>query len=93
MKRIDVDNNSEAALAADIECMPTFKVYKNGAEVEKIEGASEQSLVELLGRAQASWMWWSSNWRLRIEVKAFTYNQHILPVKYFREPLLFYQLS
>ena len=54
MKRIDVDNNSEAALAADIECMPTFKVYKNGAEVEKIEGASEQSLVELLGRAQAS---------------------------------------
>ena len=41
LKKVDVDNNSEAAQAAGIQCMPTFKVYKNGAEAEKMEGASE----------------------------------------------------
>ena len=41
MKKVDVDANSEAAQAAGINCMPTFKVYKNGAEVEKMEGASD----------------------------------------------------
>ena len=41
MKKVDVDNNSEAAQAAGIQCMPTFKVYKNGAELTKMEGASE----------------------------------------------------
>ena len=53
MKKVDVDANQEAAQAAGIQCMPTFKVYKNGAEVEKMEGASDQGLVELLNRAKA----------------------------------------
>lgn len=30
--------------------MPTFKVYKNGAEVEKFEGASEPSIRALLAK-------------------------------------------
>ena len=54
MKKVDVDANSEAAQAAGIQCMPTFKVYKNGAEVEKMEGASDQGLVDLLDRAKAN---------------------------------------
>ena len=53
LKKVDVDNNAEAAQAAGIQCMPTFKVYKNGAEVEKMEGASEQGLNDLIARAKA----------------------------------------
>ena len=34
MKKVDVDANAEAAQAAGIEAMPTFKVYKGGVEVE-----------------------------------------------------------
>ena len=33
--------------------MPTFKVYKDGAEVETMRGASDQGLLELLNRAKA----------------------------------------
>ena len=40
MKKLDVDANDEGSRAAGIECMPTFKVYKNGVEVEMMEGAS-----------------------------------------------------
>ena len=53
LKKVDVDNNAEAAQAAGIQCMPTFKVYKNGAEIEKMEGASEQGLNDLIARAKA----------------------------------------
>ena len=53
MMKVDVDANSEAAQAAGIQCMPTFKVYKNGAEAEKMEGASDQGLTDLLNRAKA----------------------------------------
>lgn len=41
MMKIDVDANAEGSAAAGIQCMPTFKVYKNGAEFEKMEGASD----------------------------------------------------
>ena len=53
LKKVDVDANSEAAQAAGIQCMPTFKVYKNGAEAEKMEGASDQGLRDLCNRAKA----------------------------------------
>merc|ERR1712187_334250 len=53
MKKLDVDANSEAAQAAGIQAMPTFKVYKNGAEVEAMRGASDQGLIDLLNRAKA----------------------------------------
>ena len=52
MKKLDVDANSEAAQAAGIQAMPTFKVYKNGAEVETMRGASDQGLIDLLNRAK-----------------------------------------
>merc|ERR1712227_763248 len=54
LKKCDVDNNSEAAQAAGIQAMPTFKVYKNGAEVETVRGASDQGLIDLLDRAKAA---------------------------------------
>merc|ERR1712004_197725 len=46
LKKIDVDKNAEASQAAGIACMPTFKFYKDGKEVEadKIEGASEEKI-------------------------------------------------
>ena len=42
---MDCDANKGGAKAARIECYPTFKVYKNGKEVEKMEGADEKSLI------------------------------------------------
>ena len=56
MKKLDVDANSEAAQAAGIQAMPTFKVYKNGAEVETMRGASDQGLIDLLNRAKGEWV-------------------------------------
>ena len=53
MKKLDVDANSEAAQAAGIQAMPTFKVYKDGAEVNSMRGASDQGLIELLDQAKA----------------------------------------
>merc|ERR1712054_516239 len=54
MKKLDVNANGEAAQAAGIQAMPTFKVYKNGAEVETMRGASDQGLIDLLDRAKAA---------------------------------------
>ena len=53
LKKLDVDANSEGAAAAGIQCMPTFKVYKNGVEAEKMEGASQEGLIQLLDRHKA----------------------------------------
>merc|ERR1712054_560036 len=47
-RKVDVDANAEAAQTAGINCMPTFKVYKDGAEVEKMEGADEAGLKALI---------------------------------------------
>ena len=33
-----------------IECMPTFIFYKNGKKVDKVEGADEQSVRNLIGK-------------------------------------------
>ena len=50
LRKVDVDANHDASQAAGILCMPTFKFYKDGAEVEadKIEGASEPKLRETI---------------------------------------------
>ena len=39
LKVVDVDENREAPEAARIRALPTFKVYKNGAEVAEHLGA------------------------------------------------------
>ena len=43
--KVDVDANAEAASAAGIEAMPTFKFFKGGAEVHQIRGADEAGLI------------------------------------------------
>ena len=54
MRKLDVDENAKGSEAANIDYMPTFKIYKNGAEVEKLEGADDRGLVNLLDRANSS---------------------------------------
>ena len=50
MKKVDVDENAEAAAAAGIQAMPTFKVYKDGAEVEQMQGASKDGLAAMVAK-------------------------------------------
>ena len=50
LKKVDVDVNSEAS--TDIDCMPTYKLYKNGEEVERLESASEACISDLINRAK-----------------------------------------
>ena len=49
-RKCDVDAAAEVAQAVGIQCMPTFKVFKNGAEVGKLEGASEQGIKDLVNQ-------------------------------------------
>ena len=43
--KVDVDANAEAATAAGIQAMPTFKFFKGGAEVHQIRGADEAGII------------------------------------------------
>merc|ERR1712018_1068775 len=45
MKKCDVDEASDVSQAVGIRCMPTFLVFKNGAEVKRMEGASDDGLL------------------------------------------------
>lgn len=45
--KVDVDENSETAEAEGISAMPTFKFYKNGAEIGDMMGADENKLKQL----------------------------------------------
>ena len=46
-----MDQNEDIAREAGIEGMPTFIVFKNGEEADRMDGASRQGLVELLDKA------------------------------------------
>merc|ERR1740129_668140 len=46
--KVDVDANEETAKAYDVSSMPTFKAFRNGAEVGNLTGASEEGLKGLL---------------------------------------------
>ena len=52
LKKLDVDANAEGAQEAEVDCFPTFKVYKNGKEVDKLEGADNRGLIKLLNKAK-----------------------------------------
>ena len=67
LKKVDVDANSEAAQAAGIQCMPTFKFYKGGQEITaaKIEGANEAKIRENI---QANkWSCWPVDFESRVD--------------------------
>ena len=44
--KVDVDDAEEIAGAEGIQAMPTFKFFKNGAEVAMIQGANVPKLTE-----------------------------------------------
>jgi len=46
--KVNVDQLSEVAGEQDISCMPTFKLFKNGEPIGKIEGADPGKLRELV---------------------------------------------
>ena len=54
MKKVDVDACAEVSASVGIRCMPTFMVFKNGAEVDKMEGASDEGLKAMLDKAKAA---------------------------------------
>lgn len=46
--KVNVDSLVEVSKEQDITCMPTFKIYKNGNNLGKVEGASPGKLKELI---------------------------------------------
>ncbi|KAG8957655.1 hypothetical protein FRC00_003693 [Tulasnella sp. 408] len=46
--KVDVDEASDVAKKCEIRAMPTFKVYKKGSEVDKLQGANQNGLQELV---------------------------------------------
>jgi len=48
--KVDVDQNADTAQACGINCMPTFQLFKDGQMVDKLEGASEAQLRELIAK-------------------------------------------
>ena len=48
--KVDVDENEEASAKAGIQAMPTFQVWKGGAKVDELVGASEAKLKALIAK-------------------------------------------
>ena len=46
--KVDVDENQETAMACQVQAMPTFKIFKKGAEVGMLRGADPDGLKKLL---------------------------------------------
>jgi thioredoxin len=51
--KVDVDENEEASQKAEVSCMPTFQVWKDGEKVDGFEGASESDLRALVAKHTA----------------------------------------
>jgi len=46
--KVDVDEAEELATSQEINCMPTFHIFKNKERVEVIKGAQKELLIESL---------------------------------------------
>ena len=44
-RKIDVDKCKDIASEANVQAMPTFIVFKNGEEAERMEGANKEALI------------------------------------------------
>ena len=42
--KVNVDDLGEVAMEQGIQCMPTFIFYKNGQQLDRVEGASEDAV-------------------------------------------------
>jgi len=51
--KVDVDEQADIAQELGIRAMPTFKLFKDGQEVETLVGAAPQKLQELITQAAA----------------------------------------
>ena len=49
--KIDVDVFEELSASAEVECMPTFRLYKNNELVESLEGADANALTQLVQKS------------------------------------------
>jgi len=47
---VDVDEVADVAQKYGIEAMPTFKIFKNGTEVEMMRGANEAGLTNVINK-------------------------------------------
>ena len=50
--KVDVDDAEDVAAKCGIQAMPTFQVFKDGARVDEMRGASEPGLKALLDKHQ-----------------------------------------
>ena len=48
--KVNVDDLAEVTEEQGIACMPTFIFYKNGAQLDRVEGASESAVRELIAK-------------------------------------------
>jgi len=51
--KFDVDKSPDVKAAVSIKCMPTFIVFKDGVEVDRIEGADEQKIIDVVTKHSA----------------------------------------
>ena len=50
--KVDVDINSETAAKVGIKAMPTFVAFANGKEFERLQGANDSKLADLVNRVK-----------------------------------------
>ena len=55
--KIDVDECQDIAEDQDVQAMPTFKFFKDGAVVETVVGANENKLKASLLKLKDMWLW------------------------------------
>ena len=53
MRQCDMDAVQEVGQEYQVTSLPTFKVFKNGTEVDSMSGTNPQGLRDLLNRAKA----------------------------------------